>query len=416
MIDFIKKKESLLIPRKSINLLISHFRLPLSILGKVFVETEENINQDDTSVDQWINSSSPLDQEIINWISFLANPLLLADIRIYYHQISQLRTWALTGKIEDDAPWLFIAPVNDGQDYKIQPVEGRDVLVNSLFAYIEPGSPIWETDVSFQCTLTEFSVLVALVDIYSRIQYASLILHQPVPLSISIEDLLQAYDNVTEYEDQRYLFWSIIHFLPQELQTIDQSTFLNTIKRLTQRQLIESDGDKIAWTESGLFLISSLHRRLCILAIDLLGYNETNLLGRQGALLIRAENSLWFFDIDPSPNGLVSVVSISLDKAYELLDEIFTPVGKPQIDSYSQSLGTQTTSSSLEPLPGASTPNYCQACHQSLQEGDKFCTHCGTSVAVMEPPKPQICPQCGHTPTAGAKFCGNCGFVLGVKS
>lgn len=124
MIDFIKKKESLLIPRKSINLLISHFRLPLSILGKVFVETEENINQDDTSVDQWINSSSPLDQEIINWISFLANPLLLADIRIYYHQISQLRTWALTGKIEDDAPWLFIAPVNDGQDYKIHPLRG----------------------------------------------------------------------------------------------------------------------------------------------------------------------------------------------------------------------------------------------------------------------------------------------------
>ncbi|MBE9176229.1 zinc ribbon domain-containing protein [Synechocystis salina LEGE 06155] len=407
---------SLLMPRKFMNPLVGHLKLPINSIGEVFIE---NIKDSKNSKDflQWFHSLSQTSiQTINNWTSFIANPFLLADIRIYYHQTSQLRTWALTGKIEDDAPWLFIAPVNGGQDYKIHPVEGRDVLVNSLFAYIEPGSPIWETDVSFQCTLTEFSVLVALVDIYSRIQYASLILHQPVSLSISIEDLLQAYDNVTEYEDQRYLFWTIVHFLPQKLQKVDHNELLNIINKLVQRQLIEHDGNKIAWTESGLFLISSLHRRLCTLAIDLLGYNEANLLGRQGALLIRAENSLWFFDIDPSPNGLVSVVSIDLDKAYKLLDEIFTPVGEPQMEFSIQSFEKKTTSSSPESSPEVLTAKYCLACHQPLQDADKFCTHCGASVQIKEPPKPQICPQCGHTPTPGAKFCGNCGFVLEVKS
>ena len=59
---------------------------------------------------------------------------------------------------------------------------------------------------------------------------------------------------------------------------------------------------------------------------------------------------------------------------------------------------------------------YCQSCHKPLQEGNKFCTHCGTPVPSTEPPQPEICPQCGQTPTVGAKFCGYCGFVLEAKS
>jgi hypothetical protein len=77
-----------------------------------------------------------------------------------------------------------------------------------------------------------------------------------------------------------------------------------------------------------------------------------------------------------------------------------------------------TSAPQSEPTQNKTAPQlvYCSACHQPLRDGDKFCTHCGAPVTIMEPPKPQTCPQCGHTPTPGAKFCGNCGFVLGAKS
>jgi membrane protease subunit (stomatin/prohibitin family) len=51
----------------------------------------------------------------------------------------------------------------------------------------------------------------------------------------------------------------------------------------------------------------------------------------------------------------------------------------------------------------------CASCHEPNAPGAKFCSSCGTAMAV---PKATHCTQCGTATAPGAKFCGNCGASL----
>jgi membrane protease subunit (stomatin/prohibitin family) len=51
----------------------------------------------------------------------------------------------------------------------------------------------------------------------------------------------------------------------------------------------------------------------------------------------------------------------------------------------------------------------CASCHAPNAPEAKFCSSCGTAMAV---PKATHCAQCGTAAAPGAKFCGNCGAAL----
>ncbi len=51
----------------------------------------------------------------------------------------------------------------------------------------------------------------------------------------------------------------------------------------------------------------------------------------------------------------------------------------------------------------------CSSCHAPNAPGAKFCSSCGTALAV---PKAAHCTQCGTAAGPGAKFCGSCGAAL----
>lgn len=61
------------------------------------------------------------------------------------------------------------------------------------------------------------------------------------------------------------------------------------------------------------------------------------------------------------------------------------------------------------------TQKYCIQCHAELNEGDKFCSRCGTPVEIMEESEvieavdPGTCPHCGHEITEDALYCPACG-------
>jgi membrane protease subunit (stomatin/prohibitin family) len=70
------------------------------------------------------------------------------------------------------------------------------------------------------------------------------------------------------------------------------------------------------------------------------------------------------------------------------------------------------------PGPAAPTPPgpsgsagaaICANCHAPNAPGAKFCSSCGTAMAV---PKAAHCTQCGTVAAPGSKFCGNCGAGL----
>ncbi|MBS6185497.1 MAG: zinc-ribbon domain-containing protein, partial [Clostridium celatum] len=55
--------------------------------------------------------------------------------------------------------------------------------------------------------------------------------------------------------------------------------------------------------------------------------------------------------------------------------------------------------------------NTCKNCGESLSEGAKFCSNCGTKIVTIEntEKKNKFCSECGSVITSDAKFCGECG-------
>ena len=55
--------------------------------------------------------------------------------------------------------------------------------------------------------------------------------------------------------------------------------------------------------------------------------------------------------------------------------------------------------------------NTCKSCGESLSEGAKFCSNCGTKIVTIEniEKKNKFCSECGAAIKSDAKFCGECG-------
>ena len=68
----------------------------------------------------------------------------------------------------------------------------------------------------------------------------------------------------------------------------------------------------------------------------------------------------------------------------------------------------------LEPATVVSKEQTCPICRFRLEQGMKFCSNCGTPVAVQPPQEktPAFCPECGNPLKPKAKFCGKCGRKL----
>ena len=54
-------------------------------------------------------------------------------------------------------------------------------------------------------------------------------------------------------------------------------------------------------------------------------------------------------------------------------------------------------------------PKTCTKCGATINDGEKFCTSCGTPVEVVRVSANRFCRQCGNMLTPGAKFCDVCG-------
>jgi len=61
--------------------------------------------------------------------------------------------------------------------------------------------------------------------------------------------------------------------------------------------------------------------------------------------------------------------------------------------------------------PASAAGSSCPSCHASNPPGARFCSSCGTAMAV---PKALHCTQCGAAAAPGAKFCASCGSALGA--
>ena len=66
---------------------------------------------------------------------------------------------------------------------------------------------------------------------------------------------------------------------------------------------------------------------------------------------------------------------------------------------------TRTVSTTLGPPNREVVPVPCPSCGTENRPDRKFCSNCGSPLAVA-------CPSCGATNLPGERFCGECGSAL----
>jgi hypothetical protein len=390
--------QAVLVPRRVTGAIAAQLRLPVNAIGAPLLSNDPDL----AGIGAWWQGLDPVDQHAIrDAVAILAAPHLLADIRASYQQKSQIRTAALAGGAGDDAPWIFFAPVREEKDYQVQPVADRAVIVDSFMAYIQAGAPVWDSGIRFHVPVPEFAALLGLTDVHTYFQYDALLRHEPYPETIPLVDLVAGVERIAACGDQRYLFPSIAHLLPPEARALEKASLPALIEKLGGRGLLRRDGEKIGWTDGGLFFADSLHRRVCALALDIAGATASGALATQGALFIRGDQVLWYCDIEPDAAGNVAVVSISVEKAREILDEILTPVGAPPAASASSRVSPATTPRAAQEgrAPSAAAP-----APPALQPAPTTAT---------PKPAPAFCAKCGAPLVPGARFCAKCGAVVG---
>lgn len=108
------------------------------------------------------------------------------------------------------------------------------------------------------------------------------------------------------------------------------------------------------------------------------------------------------------------------DQAQRLLHELVAKLDQEK--EILKALDNQLKQDLVEEAPGPKERT-CPHCHEVLEEGDQFCSHCGSS---MEETKvfqrgifvdnveilTKMCPNCGKQVSVHAKYCNRCGLDL----
>jgi hypothetical protein len=365
------------IPRPATGALVRHLGLTLGSLGSALIE----FNQDpgyNAAIAQWYESLPPGHRIPREVMAALAAPTVVAEIRVLFQKSSLVRTWAMTGGLAADSPWVLVAHHESQDEYEVQQVADRETLVNTLFGYLESGVPVWEAQMRFKLPAAEFAVLLALADLYSRGQYASLITHTLAPAVYSYAEVQQAYQNATQFPDLRYLFPFAGVLLPDAARQLAPADVQALAGQLVQHGLLKADGAGVTWTEAGRFLAESLHRRTCALLIDAAGATKDGMVGSQGSLFIRSDQPLWYIDIDRGAAADAVLAGVTADQARSLLDEILKPEGEPP--PYTDILARQAAMPPAPPPQAAAPSQFCSSCGAKLTPGVRFCGGCGSPV------------------------------------
>jgi hypothetical protein len=319
-----------------------------------------------------------------------------------YHLISQ----------ESSQRTTWVSAVSDAEEavHLSFPYTFED-LVKLLDASLDFDGASAPLDLSFTVDFAEFSVLLSVADILKTQQLEALLARSPGPAqAFTLEDIHNTLQLGLQTQDTHWWVTTGQILTPFPLVT-ELPHLAQALERLVQKNFLAVREHGYLPALCGDFL-GSLMMPLSSASVTLLHKTPTGILQEADTVLgIRTATAFWTLNFRMGEEfPLIDIVSAPALLFLTYINELQSLYQQAALQSIS-SLSDKT-----EPLPLSSTPSHCQACNKPLRDGDKFCTHCGAPVAIMEPPKPQTCPQCGHTPTPGAKFCGNCGFVLGAKS
>jgi hypothetical protein len=120
------------------------------------------------------------------------------------------------------------------------------------------------------------------------------------------------------------------------------------------------------------------------------GYDGQGRPGSTTSLLIRGESLIWFISIDTAS---VVVAAIDLDKAGEMLKELFKPAAAPPVSQPAKVSAPKVAAPRAAPQPAAPKTPPTQAAAPAGQKA-RFCPDCGQPATWVEQYKRWYCYKC----------------------
>jgi hypothetical protein len=365
-----------LIPRALVQPLSSRFSIVRNRLGEVFDVPQGDAGQ----ATQWWQRQTPDDQLTLRRaLTAIASPVLVSNITVMRGDQGLVETTLTMESLRADDPAFLVGTDADGSDIRVRRLQSPEVMAGTLLMYLEAGAEPGLAEFKFEVSLNEFIVLLATLDLHRRSYFISLLEHEEMKPSLKLEDVQNSVNDGLQYPDPRWLVPFVVPILPSKPE-LDWNAIWQAVYSLNAKGIVKlsEDNTSLVLTEAGALLATEMLRKMTQIRIASLGYTEDGKPASQTSFFVRGENLVWYMDVGAES---VVVAAVDLDKAGELIMELFKPVG---------------ASPAVQPVRAAAPAQAAAAPRPAAQAKPavKYCPNCGQPATWIEQYQRWYCYGC----------------------
>ncbi len=315
----------------------------------------------------WKELDPDTQREVRELLQAIASPQQLTRIKILREEEKLITTIMVQDSSSLDDPGYLIGETEERRYMDAQKLLEADAMVSTLLLYLDSGREIGELELRFTVPVEHFPVFLGVLDLYRRSYMISILEHTEEPESLKVEDVLNAVNDGVETPDLRWTL-PFVHPILSEPVEVDLEKVRNGLYYLATLDLIEvtDDYSEITLNEPMDLIVKELLRKETSIALQTLSFYNSQPVSSSNAF-IRTANLLYYMDITGGEDNTVLFAAVSLDKASELLAEIFSPTGNPP------------TKETVTPIAEGNTPT---------------CPKCGKPATWVEAYKRWYCYTC----------------------
>jgi len=348
-----------LVPKSAVQPLLTSFSMVRNRLGEVFDLPQGDAGQ----ATGWWQGQKPDDQVALRQaLTALASPVIMSDITIMRGDQGLVQTTLVKESLRADDPAFLVDTDESGENLRLRRLQSPEVMAGTILMYLEAGVEPGLAEFKFEVSPSEFLVLLATLDLYRRSYLISLLEHEEMKPNLKLEDVQNSVNDGLQYPDPRWLVPFVVPILPSKPE-LDWNAIWQAVYSLSQRGIVKlsEDNTSLVLTEAGALLATEMLRKMAQIRVASLGYTEDGKPASQTSFFVRGENLIWYIDVGAES---VVVAAVDLDKAGELINELFKPVGAPPTV---QPARAAAPAQAAAPRPAAqATPavRYCPSCGQ----------------------------------------------------
>jgi hypothetical protein len=341
---------------------------------------------------QWWQKQTPDDQLALRQVlASLASPSMVSSVSILRGEEALKDTTLVQQSLRPEDPCFLLGEDAQRTNFKIRRLPDTDAFSATILMYLDAGLEPGVAEFKFETNINEFVVLLAILDLQKRVTLQAKLEHELVPTNLALADVQKSIADGLQYPDPRWLLPYVMPILPMK-PNLDWNAIWQAAVGLSQRGLLKISQDKTTVTlnEAGVLLSTEMDRRMSTIRVASFGYDGQGRPGSTTSLLIRGESLIWFISIDTAS---VVVAAIDLDKAGEMLKELFKPAAAPPVSQPAKVSAPKVAAPRAAPQPAAPKTPPTQAAAPAGQKA-RFCPDCGQPATWVEQYKRWYCYKC----------------------